>query len=281
MSKGMVMTTTDERPARKYDWVSKHDERSMNYSIPTRTIGRGYRTWEPGPTLDQGEYGYCVGFGITGELLAKPIQTGQPTFDFAASIFHLALRLDDIAGEADDTGTSVLAGAKACQKMGFISEYRWCFGVDEVARGIYNHGPVVVGTPWLDTMETPQYLEGWDSVSGNPRVPNGPVLDISGSEIGGHCYVATGFTRFGNTEWFKILNSWGYSWGDQGSAWIRKDDMAKMLRTTGEACILFDVSVAPGTPATLKRRDSGLLESTPGGMRLPEGGAFLPSRSGM
>lgn len=263
---------------RVYDWISKHDERSRNYSIPTRTIGRGYRMWLPGPTLDQGQKGYCVGFGITGELLAEPITAGKPTFDFAASIFHLALKYDDIPGEGDNTGTSVLAGAKAAQKMGFISEYRWCFGVDEVARAIYNHGPVVVGTPWMDTMEEPKYLEGWDDGAGNPKVPNGPVLDISGSEVGGHCWLIYAFTRFGNTEWFKMLNSWGYGWGQQGSAWIRKSDVGKLLRSTGEACMLFDTSVSPGGP------QGKLLQQTPHGMQLPEQAtatAYLPSTSGM
>lgn len=277
------MTETDQRPQRVYDWVSKHDPRSLNYSIPTRTIGRGYRSWQPGPTLDQGQYGYCVGFGITGELLAQPIVAGQPTFSFASSIFHLALKYDDIPGEADDTGTSVLAGAKAAHKLGMISEYRWCFGVDEVARAIYNHGPVVVGTPWLDSMENPQYLDGWDEQNTQPLVPNGPVLDISGSEVGGHCYLLTAFTRFGNTEWFKMLNSWGYGWGQQGAAWIRKTDMGKLLQSTGEACVLFDVPVSPGRPAG----KSALLQNTPTGMVVPgsmgspEASAYLPSRSGM
>jgi Papain family cysteine protease len=262
---------------RVFDWVSRHDERSLMYQIPTRTTARGYRQWQPGPPLDQGSYGYCVGFGITGELNAAPIAAGQPTFDFAAGIFHLALKFDEIPGEADDTGTSVLAGAKAAQRMGLISEYRWCFGIDEVARGVYNHGPVVVGTPWLDSMMEPFYLEGHDAE--NQVVPHLPVLDISGSEVGGHCYLVTGFTRFGDTEWFTIRNSWGQTWGRDGDAMIRKADLAKLLRSTGEACILFDVPTSPGAPA--KSKGGTLLQPSPSGMTLPQAGAYLPSRSGM
>ena len=258
-----------------FDWKSKHDERSLAYQIPTRTTARGYRYWAPGPVLDQGSDGYCVGMGITGELNAEPIVAGQPTFDFAAGIFHLALKFDDIPGEADDTGTSVLAGAKAAQKMGYISEYRWCFGIDEVARGIYNHGPVVVGTAWLDSMFEPSYLDGHDA--DDPTVPNIPVLDITGAEVGGHCYLLTGFTRFGGTEWFRVRNSWGDNWGQDGDAMIRKDDMAKLLRGSGEACILFDVPTAPtATPAaTSGSKSSRLLQPGPYGM------GYGPMRSGM
>ena len=227
---------------------------------------RGYRFWNEGPVLDQGQDGYCVGFGWTGELNAEPVVTGKPTFDFAASLFHLALKYDDIPGEADDTGTSVLAGAKAAQKMGFISEYRWCFSIDEVARGIYNHGPVVIGIPWLDSMFEPQYLPGHDEPnpkSGIAQVPNLPVLDCSGNEVGGHCCLLTGFTRFGNTEYFRLRNSWGESWGLNGDAMIRKQDLAKLLHGTGEACIAFDNEQQP------------VLEPTPHGL------AYPPRRPGM
>jgi len=246
---------------RKLDWKSRHDERSRSYSIPTYTTMRGYRYWEEGPALDQLEKGYCVGFGWTGELNAEPIRTGLATFDFAASMFHLALRYDQISGEADDTGTSVLAGGKAAQKMGFISEYRWCFSVDEVARGIYNHGPVVIGIPWLSSMFEPIYLDGHDA--SEPRVPDYPILDCSGDEAGGHCALLTGFTRFGNEEWFRLRNSWGEDWGLRGSAMIRKNDLARLLHGSGEAAIAFDVP------------NSAVLAPTPMGMQ------YLPGRSGM
>lgn len=233
--------------ARKFDWVSRHDERSKEYSIPSRTTQRGYRLWTEGPALDQGQNGYCVGFGWTDELLCEPIVTGLPTFDFAAGLFHLALKFDDVAGEVDTQGTSVLAGAKAAQKMGFIGSYRWCFGVDEVARGVYNHGPVVVGTAWLDSMEDPQIVPGFnEDVHGHARLPDMPLLDCSGNEVGGHCYLITGFTRFGDNEYFRIRNSWGATWGQNGSALIRKSDMAALLRNTGEACIAFDVAPVTG-----------------------------------
>lgn len=265
----MAITTHN---GRMFDWKSKHDDRSIAYQIPTRTTARGYKNWQSGPTLDQGNDGYCVGFGVTGELNAEPIVAGQPTFDFAAAIFHLALKFDDIPGEADDTGTSVLAGVKAAKKMGFISEYRWCFGIDEVARGIYNHGPVVVGTPWLDSMFEPKYLNGYDA--NEPKVPNLPVLDISGDEVGGHCWLLTGFTRFGDTEWFRMRQSWGNEWGLNGDAMIRKADLAKLLKGTGEACILFDTPTSPTAPVANPGLNS-LLQTNPYGM------GYGPVRSGM
>jgi hypothetical protein len=268
---GIELTTTHQD--RVFDWKSKHDERSIAYQIPTRTTARGYRFWQEGPVLDQGNYGYCVGFGITGELNADPFPVGLPTFDFAAGIFHLALKFDEIPGEADDTGTSVLAGAKAAQKMGLISEYRWCFGIDEVARGLYNHGPVVVGTPWLDSMMEPVYLDGHDGEAQN--VPDLPVLDITGDEVGGHCYLLTGFTRFGNTEYFRMRQTWGQSWGRDGDAMIRKNDMAKLLKSSGEACILFDEPTSPTAPQPFGKAASPMLQPGPYGM------GYGPNRSGM
>jgi hypothetical protein len=248
------------------DWSSKHDPRSLNYPLPTSRTRKGYRFWNEGPTLDQGQDGYCVGFGWTGELLAEPIVAGKSTFDFAAALFHLALKYDDIPGEADDTGTSVLAGAKAAQKLGFINEYRWCFSIDEVARAIYNHGPVVIGIPWLDSMFKPQYLPGHDAETpdqGLAKAPNYPVLDCTGNEVGGHCLLVTGFTRFGNTEYFRLKNSWGNGWGLNGDAMITRHNLAQLLHGTGEACIAFDVP------------QSQTLQPTPYGME------YLPAISGM
>ena len=57
----------------------------------------------------------------------------------------------------------------------------------------------------------------------NLRGPNSVYQDLSGVSDGGHAMVVVGYDddRFGGA--FKVLNSWGQGWGDQGFLWIPYD----------------------------------------------------------
>jgi Papain family cysteine protease len=221
---------------RTFDWVSKHDERSRNY--PMRAIiGQPAKTaklWREGPVLDQGSEGACVGFGWTAELLAQPfVPASVPTVpvaqNFALEVYNSAKRIDEWAGENYD-GTSVLAGAKVIQQKGFIGGYRWCFGIEDVRDSVIAHGPVVIGIPWFSGM----YETGkWG------------IVNVTGDMVGGHCITITGYhprkwTPSGRVEAFRWRNSWGTSYGRNGSGWIRYDDLALLLKDQGEACVPLD-----------------------------------------
>lgn len=38
------------------------------------------------------------------------------------------------------------------QALGFVPEYRWAFGVDDVLATLAHHGPVVLGLNWYAGM---------------------------------------------------------------------------------------------------------------------------------
>jgi len=220
---------------RIFDWVSEHDSKSRKYAMRSvlkqRNIEKKPTLWQEGIVLDQGSEGACVGFAWTGELLAEPeAPKAQPSFNYANSLatsfYNEAKTIDHWPGENYE-GTSVLAGAKVMQKAGFIGEYRWCFGIDDVRDAVISEGPVVVGVPWFDGM--------YDTL------PSG-LVKLSGKSTGGHAILITGYhpkLMIGNRieEVFRWRNSWGADYGINGSGWIRYKDLEKLLSENGEACV--------------------------------------------
>lgn len=218
---------------RTFDWVSRHDERSRNYSIRTLVEKPALksRMWLQGVVLDQGAEGACVGFGWTASLLAKPNQPKPqppvlPTETFARNVYYQARFVDEWPGESYE-GTSVLAGAKILQARGLIDSYYWCFGIEDVKQAVVWAGPVVLGIPWYDSMYETQ--------------PNG-VVQIGGRLVGGHCITLTGYHPRAmidgqRMEVFRWRNSWGTEYGKNGSGFIRAADLATLLADQGEACV--------------------------------------------
>jgi hypothetical protein len=222
-----------ETETRVFDRLVQFDERSLGFGIAEIVPAQEPRAkyWTPGLITDQGSEGACVGHGWTGELLASP-KPFKPTFEraneFAHGIYKRAQVLDPWPGE-DYSGTSVLAGAKAIQELGYFEQYRWAFSVEQVRDAIIAEGPVVIGVNWYDGM---YYTE-----------PNG-LVNVSGQRVGGHCLVLTGYSPRarlqgvkGYVEGFRWKNSWGTSYGKNGIGFIRIEDLDRLLHEQGEACI--------------------------------------------
>lgn len=202
------------------DRLIEFDERSREYpirSLITATTRRSY-TWRVDVSLDQGNEGACVGFGWAHELCARPsvhLMTNAGAF----ALYHAAQKLDAWPGENYE-GTSVIAGAKAVQALGFLGEYRWAFGEDDLAMAVGYKGPAVLGTYWytgMDDMVTDSAGRRWVKPTGDIR--------------GGHCYIAHGYSVPLNA--YKCWNSWG----PPSEFWVKKEDMAILLANDGEACI--------------------------------------------
>lgn len=208
------------------DWRSRHDERSLRYGVadlldwdaPLRS-----RTWGRGPVLDQGEEGMCVGMGVAGELAANPVRVPGVNYDFAAGLYREAQQIDDWPGE-DYSGTSVLAGMKAAVARGYYSGYHWCLEIEQAARTVVQLGPVVIGIPWT---------------SGMYSTADHGVVQLGGTPVGGHCLVVTGYRTdyLGLGPVFHWVNSWGKSYGLNGRGYIRRDDLAALLASTGECAV--------------------------------------------
>jgi len=196
------------------------DERDMQYLMSTATPAatmRPQRFYRTGKILDQGETPTCVGHAWRQWLSSAVMmtKTGPNPFE----IYYQAQRNDEWPGE-DYDGTSVRAGAKILQAAGHISTYVWAFNADTMRRWLLNnHGTVVVGTWWFDKMFTPD-RQGY--------------LDPSGTPVGGHAYLVVGFSQTKNA--FRIVNSWGKEWGQNGRAWVSYNDMDFLVQEGGEAC---------------------------------------------
>jgi len=224
---------------RTLDWIPRFDERSKNYPIRpllgTRRTARKATFWQEGTVLDQGAEGACVGFGWMAEVLAKPVAPEQqPAEELGNSLaqfyYKEAQKVDQWEGE-DYEGTSVLAGAKVMKEYGLISEYRWCFSVEDIIDAVCLKGPVVLGVPWFQSM--------YRTLTGGLV-----YIDTTKEPVGGHCITITGYDpamQIGRQtlEVFRWRNSWGHDYGDGGSGYIKVSDLKRLFEHErgAEACI--------------------------------------------
>lgn len=226
---------------RKLDWKPRFDPESKKYGI--RDVIDMSKTkdtsvlWPEGVVLDQGSEGACVGFGWAGEVLAEPVPPKeQPTQTKgnadALGYYKRAQEIDEWPGE-DYSGTSVLAGAKVMKELGFISEYRWCFSIEELKAAVISEGPVVIGVPWYESM---YYTE------------QSGIVKIHGENVGGHCILITGYVSNMvvdgiEQEVFRWRNSWGSSYGIGGSAFITYSDLESLVKNNAEMCVPIGRSI--------------------------------------
>jgi hypothetical protein len=204
--------------------LPQFDERSLGFQIrpllaPQQiTKPRSY-TWRLDLRLNQGNTPRCVGFGWTHELAARPVVVPNLTAEIADSFYHQFQLNDEWPGE-DYEGTSVLAGAKTLTALGWFTEYRWAYNVEDLALSIGYHGPAVLGVDWHSDMFEPD--------------ANG-FVHATGAIEGGHCVIANGVSLKG--QYFLITNSWGADWGNNGTAKLSFEDATMLLNNQGEACI--------------------------------------------
>lgn len=205
--------------------LEQFDERSRNFPIrtllaETNKKPRSY-TWRCKQNLNQGQTSSCTGFSWSHELIARPAEVQGITNDTALEVYKLAQKLDEWEGENYD-GSSVLGAVKATQRLhpGKILEYRWCFSFDDVLRTLSYLGPIVVGTNWYNSMFIPDEKG---------------IVKVGGDNGGGHAYLLTGLDV--KRKLIRIHNSWGKEWGKDGQAFISFDDMDRLLRERGEACV--------------------------------------------
>lgn len=206
-----------------------------------RGLPDGSRHYWPGPILDQGNTGTCVGHAWFSKIQGAPIKQPPPmsAFDLYRR-FVLQDEWSDNDGDSTATdaglqaGTSVRAGAKVCQSIGLLTNYVWAADADDVrAWHLANFGGVVFGVNWTTAMFRPD-SQGFVSYTG-------PVE-------GGHSFASTGWNDRvrHNGRYVRAVrcqNSWGQSWGQLGRFWIEMDDLAKLIADDGEACAAVEQKV--------------------------------------
>lgn len=170
-------------------------------------------SWPVNFQLDQGNTGHCVGFGWAGWGDAEPTVDEYGNSDGHAIYYECKVLEGDPKGE---DGAYVRDGAKAMQNRSRLSTYAFASSVDTAIEHLRSKGPLVIGTDWTEDMFSPD---------DDGRVhPTGQVA-------GGHCYLL--YAIAGDKLWFK--NSWGDSFGIDGSFYLTVDDFKVLMQSYGEA----------------------------------------------
>jgi hypothetical protein len=211
---------------RTFDYVPRLDDRNRAYRVTAAPdLADVSRFWTPSAlVLDQGREGQCVGAGITHEYGATPVR-GRIHPAMMTEVYRRAQQLDEWPGEAPAyEGTSVRAGMLVGRERGWWDGFRWAFNLGEL-RAALEEGPVVVGVEWRDGMYS---------------APGG-IVTVDGPVVGGHCLLITGYTRRHPTiggPAYRWRNSWSTSYGLRGNAYVRPDDLDRILfQAGGEAAV--------------------------------------------
>jgi hypothetical protein len=210
------------------------DHRDLNYSISSLLMNAPMITerfwWDDGWWGIQGDRPYCVPFSWShwiedGPVIQDSIMGRRKPLFNPNNFYDACQFVDQWPGE-NYAGTSVRAGAKILQKAGIITEYRWAFNIDEIIMTLLTLGPMVVGTPWYYKMQFPN---------------KHGLIRSKGRAMGGHAYILNGVDI--EREYFRIKNSWGREWGDNGHAYISFRDFDKIFKRGGEACIANEIKI--------------------------------------
>lgn len=235
-------TATDTRLGRLKAFDGRSRDFPIRKLIPSTTLKN--RNWKCSVVLDQGNWGSCVGNGWSHELIATPKVNIVDEKFAREKIYFEAQKIDaypggEYPGGDGSGGTSVLAGAKVVQKLGYMKEYRWAFGLQDVLLALSHYGPVVVGVDWTNNMFDPD--------------ANG-FIHPTGGVAGGHCFLLTGIDV--KQKYVTMHNSWGSSWGKNGEAKISFDDLQTMLNNEGEACVAVGRKLIKEVKMPLKKGSS-------------------------
>jgi hypothetical protein len=184
------------------------------------------------PILDQGDSPMCVGFSWTQFLFCAPVTHKVTELGnagtFARTVYRAAQKVDEWDGE-DYEGTSVRAGAKVLQSQGRVVEYRWATSEPEIRNFVLTRGPVIIGINWY-----------WSMFDVTPF----GFVEIKGKAIaGGHAILVAGYQEKRNA--YRLVNSWGRGWGQSGRAWLKADDMERLVvEEGGECCSATEIKLA-------------------------------------
>jgi hypothetical protein len=213
-------------------WLGVRDERSLNYRFTAAPVkGRTVLHAAGAPISNQGDLGGCVGWTDLDTLNYAAFQHSRfyvnRTTRYLANpqgayFYHLSTLADEWLDEQyppDDTGSSVLAGAKVLKQLGYVARYEWAMDFDSFLAAVQRQ-PVMVGTTWTDGMFDP------DSKG---------VIRPTGNLAGGHAYSIRGVDF--QKQQVRMRNHWTQEWGIRGEAFIGFDDMKWLLDQQGECLV--------------------------------------------
>jgi hypothetical protein len=208
-----------------HDPLNRLPQHRALVSPPPRSP-KPYPVWYTRDVFDQGQESSCTAQAAVGLLRTSPHRGDFVEYsDYddpneRYNLYRTSQDYDPWEGNAYE-GTSTDAPFKVLRERTTISSWKWLFGEAQVREWLTWFGPCAVGTVWLDGMFDPDE-RGY--------------LRITGQEVGGHAYRIVQYSP--TRRAYRLVNSWGRQWGENGRAWLREADLAGLLEAQGEAVVL-------------------------------------------
>ena len=225
-------------PGKRLGRHVRHDSRNRRYAWQRSGSAPASQMWaRHGDVLDQGNLGSCTGNALVGALECDPVfgslPPAHPALDetLAVAVYSAAEKLDGGAGyPPEDNGSSGPSAAQAAVNMNLISGFLHCFSLPDVLDALQFH-PVMIGANWYQGFDSP------DSTG---------LVTISGNVRGGHEFLCRGVDV--DTQTLHFDNSWGTSWGADGSFSMSYATLERLLGEQGDATIALPLSVPAPSP---------------------------------
>jgi hypothetical protein len=243
----------------------KRDSRSLAYpyqrSRPESALAD--QLWERMiAILNQGNVGACTGNEETGVLGTRPIFDALPAGlaaldeNFALGIYSDAETIDgDGPYPPNDNGSSGTSVAQVALNRRLISGYTHASSAQDMADAL-QAGPVGIGINWYSSFDSPD-ASGLVSVSSNAYVRGGHEVEVRGVDIAARLFHAD--------------NSWGTSWGLNGSFTFTWETMDRLLSEQGDCTVCVPLSAPAPVPVPVPVSADELLWAGGAGQQLPGG----------
>jgi hypothetical protein len=175
---------------------------------------RTFRYWNESEWWgDQGDTPECVAFSSLHWLADGPVTHEVHPYQDPTSFFAA------IDGGPD--GAVIRDAFKWMQALAVVGSYHWALNLEELRNCILETGPFVIGIPWFEGFDNPD-SHGLVQPTGNIR--------------GGHALEVNGYNK--NHGLWRIKNSWGRTWGDEGRLWMTDQTLEYVVfGADGEAVV--------------------------------------------
>lgn len=188
------------------------------------------------PILDQGDVGSCTGNATVGSLGTTPVYEALPVNhrpldeQLAVQIYSDAEVIDgDGPYPPNDNGSTGPSVGQVAVSDGYAAKFDHYTDIDSTLQALQDD-PVMLGMNWYSSFDTPD--------------ANGVVVISRGAYVrGGHEVVARGYDAA--KQMIKLDNSWGTSWGVNGSFYMSAATLKRLLIEGGDATVLRPLAPVP------------------------------------